>query len=396
MSVLIRNLGFVSVVFLVLVSCHPSQPPATMPPPQVSVLSVKPQTIPLEQDMAGRLSAFRSADVRARVEGVMIKRLYLEGSDVKAGQPLFQIDAKPFQVALARAKSQLVAAQAAFKNAHDTAERARQLAPQQYISRADLDQALANERTAAATVDQSNAAVESAQIDLGYTRVTAPISGRAANQQVTEGALVGAAGSRTLLTTIDQTDPLYLNFSMNGAQWSALRASQTEENASGAGDDHARVGLVMDDGKAYPHPGELDFSSATVDPATGAVTLRAIVPNPDHQLLAGTFVHFRALFGERKHVVLLPSSAVLWATNSAYVYCISSNETVERRQIQTQTQYNSQWVVTDGLKTGDRVIVDGVQKVHDGITVKSSPWQPPATHSAASPGPLADAAQIDE
>ena len=390
MSVLIRNLGFMSVVFLVLASCHPAQPPGTMPPPQVSVLSVKPQTIPLEQDMAGRLSAFRSSDVRARVEGVMIKRLYLEGSDVKAGQPLFQIDPKPFQVALARAQSQLVAAQAAFKNAHDTAERARQLAPQQYISRADLDQALANERTAAATVDQSNAAVESAQIDRGYTRVTAPISGRAANQQVTEGALVGAAGSRTLLTTIDQIDPLYLNFSMNAGQWTALRASQTE-----AGDDHAGIALVMDDGKAYPHLGQLDFSSATVEPATGAVTLRAIVPNPDHQLLPGAFVHFRALFGERKNVVLLPSSAVLWATNSAYVYCLSPNETVERRQIQTQTQYNSQWVVTDGLKSGDRVIVDGVQKVHDGITVKSTPWQAPASHSAASPGSLADAAQID-
>ena len=396
MSVLIRNLGFMSVVFLVLVSCHPAQPSVTMPPPQVSVLSVKPQTIPLEQDMAGRLSAFRSSDVRARVEGVMIKRLYLEGSDVKAGQPLFQIDPKPFQVALARARSQLVAAQAAFKNAHDTAERARQLAPQQYISRADLDQALANERTAAASVDQANAAVESAQIDLGYTRVTAPISGRAANQQVTEGALVGAAGSRTLLTTIDQIDPLYLNFSMNAAQWTALRASQTEDTVARAGDDHGGIAVVMDDGKTYPHPGQLDFSSATVEPATGAVTLRAIVPNPDHQLLPGAFVHFRALFGERKNVVLLPSSAVLWATNSAYVYCVSPNETVERCQIQTQTQYNNQWVVTNGLKSGDRVIVDGVQKVHDGITVKSNPWQPPASHSTASPGPLANAAQIDE
>ena len=396
MSVLIRNLSLAVVATVALVSCHPSPPPFAMPPPDVGVLGVKPQVIPLQQEMAGRLTAYRSSDVRARVEGVMMKRLYNEGHDVKAGHPLFQIDASPFKAALAQVRSQLVAAQATYKNAHDVAERARQLAPQQFIARSDLDQAVANERNAAATVEQLKAAVQSAQINLDYTIVTAPISGRAANQQVTEGALVGSAGSRTLLTTIDQVDPLYLNFSMNAAQWTALQTAQTQGQVTLERQDQTQITLLLDHGQEYAHSGRLDFSSATVDPATGAVTLRAIIPNPDHRLLPGSFIHFRATFGQRHQVFLLPASAVLWSTDSPYVFCVTPDETVQRRQIQTQTQYHNQWVVTDGLQSGDHVIVDGVQKVQDGNKVKSSPWQSPDSHSTATRGPRADAAQQRE
>ncbi|MDR2872693.1 MAG: efflux RND transporter periplasmic adaptor subunit, partial [Xanthomonadaceae bacterium] len=257
------------------------------PPPEVGVLEAKQQTVPLEREMVGRLSAFRSADVRARVPGVLLRRVYQEGTDVKEGQVLFLIDPAPLQAALNVAQSQLAQAEASYANAKMIADRARQLAPQKYISQNDLDNAIATERTTAAAVQGARADVANAKINLEYASVHAPISGRAGQQQVTEGALVGQ-GNVTLLTTIDQLDPLYVNFSMSANEMAELRRAQGSGNVELANVGKATVQIMLGDGSIYDQTGTVDFYDFTVDPATGSVSLRALLPKPNPTLLPGS------------------------------------------------------------------------------------------------------------
>ncbi|HKR75063.1 MAG TPA: efflux RND transporter periplasmic adaptor subunit, partial [Rhodanobacter sp.] len=246
---------------LALTACgKKEQGPPQMPPPQVGVITAQPQNEPLTKDLVGRLSAFRSADVRARVAGVLLKRDYTEGTDVRKGQPLFQIDPAPLKAALAAAEASLAQAQATYTNAKVNAQRSRDLAPKGYISRSDLDNALAAERTAAAAVQAARANVQTARINLGYANVTSPIDGRAGQQQVTEGALVGS-GSATLLTTVDQIDPLYVNFTMSVADMEQLRQAQTSGGVTLAQPNQASVQVTLPDGSAYAEPGTLDFTA---------------------------------------------------------------------------------------------------------------------------------------
>lgn len=363
---------------LALTACgKKEQGPPQMPPPQVGVITAQPQNEPLTKDLVGRLSAFRSADVRARAAGVLLKRDYVEGSDVKKGQPLFQIDPAPLKAALAAADASLAQAQATYTNAKVNAQRSRELAPKGYISKSDLDNALASERTAAAAVQAARANVQSARINLGYANVTSPIDGRAGQQQVTEGALVGS-GSATLLTTVDQIDPLYVNFTMSVADMEQLRQAQTSGGVTLAQPNQASVRVTLPDGSAYAEPGTLDFTAVTVDPSTGALNLRAQIPNPKHSLLPGMYVTLQAKLGEQHKVFVIPQQAVLRDTVGAYVFVVGADGKTKRHDVVAASMSGGNWVITSGLAAGDQVVVSGVQNVREDAPAKASPWQPQA------------------
>jgi membrane fusion protein (multidrug efflux system) len=361
------------------------QPPQA-PTPQVGVVQARPQAVPLTKDLVGRLSAYRSADVRARVSGVLVKRAYQEGTDVKQGQLLFQIDPAPYRAALNAALATLAQDQASYANYHATAARYRSLRPQGYVSQQDLDNAEANERTAAAAVKQAQANVESARINLGYTSVTSPIDGRAGQQQVTEGALVGtstadAGASSTLLTTVDQLDPLYVNFTMSAADMEMMRHAQTTGSVVLSDPNKTTVQITLPDGSKYDQDGTLDFSDTTVNPTTGAINLRALVPNPQRRLLPGMYVTLTANLGQRNNVFLIPQQGILRDVTGAYALVVGQDGKVQRKGVTADTTSGTDWVVTGGLATGDQVIVSGVQAVQPGAPAKATPWQPDAAPS---------------
>ncbi|MFI4968654.1 MAG: efflux RND transporter periplasmic adaptor subunit [Lysobacterales bacterium] len=359
-----------------------------MPPPEVGVVNAQAQAVPIVQELVGRLSAVRTADVRARVAGVLQKRAYTEGSDVKEGQLLFQIDPAPLRAALNAQVANLAAAQATYTNNHVAAERARSVASKGLLSKADVDNADAAERTAAAAVKQAQANVQSAKINLGYADVTAPIAGRAGQQQVTEGALVGQ-GEATLLTTIEQVDPLYVNFSQAIGALDEIRRAAASGAVQLAEQNKAKIELLLPDGSAYQENGTLDFSDTAVDAATGAVTLRGIVPNPQHRLLPGMYVSVRLTIGELKHAWLVSQLAVQRDAEGAYVFVVGQDGKVVQKRIKTQGQKGDSWIVTEGIADGDQIVVSGIQMVKADAPAKAVPWQPaaPANASkAAAPG----------
>ena len=358
--------------------------PPKMPPPEVGVITAQPQSSPLTRDLVGRLSAFRSADVRARVAGVLLKRDYDEGTNVKRGQLLFQIDPAPLKAALNAAQASLAQAQATYTNNKVTAQRVRELAPKGYVSKADLDNALAAERSSAAAAQAARANVETARINLGYASVTSPIDGRAGQQQVTEGALVGN-GEATLLTTVDQIDPLYVNFTMSVDSLEQMRRAQSSGNVTLADPNKASVQITMPDGSVYAEPGVLDFSDTTVNPATGSVNLRAKVPNPKHSLLPGMYVTLKANLGQQHKVFLLPQQAVQRDTVGAYVMTVGADGNVVRKDVATANMVGGNWVINDGLAAGDQVVVSGIQNVKAGAPAKASPWHPADSSSSSHP-----------
>lgn len=326
-----------------------------MPPPEVGIVTLQPATIPLQRDLVGRLSAFRSADVRARVPGVLQRRVYEEGSDVRKGEVLFLIDPAPLQAALGQAKAAQATAQANYANAKSAADRARRLLPQKYISQSDYDNAIAAERSAAAALQAGRAAVDAAEINLGYATVRSPIEGRAGRQQVTEGALVGQ-GEPTLLTTVDQIDPLYVDFSVSAEELAAARRASD-------GSSSREVRVTLPDGSVYAHPGTLDFTADVVDPSTGAVALRARLPNPGHELLPGTFVKLRATLSEQRAAYRIPQTAVQRDAQGAYVLVVDQAGKAQRKNIDASVMDGSDWIVASGVAPGDRVIVSGLQRV---------------------------------
>jgi membrane fusion protein (multidrug efflux system) len=364
------------------------QQPAQMPPPEVGVVEAKAQSIPLTRNLVGRLSATRTADVRARVAGVLVKRVYTEGTDVKEGQLLFQIDPAPLQAALNAQLANLAAAQATAQNNHVAAERARSVASKGLLSKTDLDNADAAERTSAAAVKQAQANVDAAKINLGYASVTAPISGRASQQQVTEGALVGQ-GEATLLTSIWQIDPIYVNFSQAIGELDQLQRAQANGDVSLDGQNKAKVELVLPDGTPFAQPGPLDFSDVAVDASTGAVNLRGIVPNSDHKLLPGMYVNVRVTLGELKRAYLVPQAAVLRDAKGPYAYTVGKDGKVAMKRIKADAQQADTWIVTDGIAEGDQIVVSGVQKVKPDAQAKATPWQPNADAAKSAPGAAA-------
>ena len=361
-----------------------AQPPQ-MPPPEVGVVTAQPTNSALTRDLVGRLSAYRSADVRARVPGVLLKRAYDEGTDVKKDQVLFQIDPAPLKAVLDASVASLVQAQATLTNNTIAAKRAHGLAPQGYIAKADVDTADANERTAAASVQQMRANVQTARINLGFTRVTSPIAGRAGQQQVTEGALVGQSDA-TLLTTVDQIDPLYVNFSMSASELEKMRKAQSSGGVTLADPSKSVVQIVMPDGSPYAEDGTLDYSAATVDATTGSVNLRATIPNPQRRLLPGLYVTIKANLGEQHNVYLVPQAALQRDTVGAFVMVVGDDGKVARKNVSADQSSGVNWIVTSGLKANDQVIVSGLQTVKEGAPAKAQPWQPAQSATAARPG----------
>jgi membrane fusion protein (multidrug efflux system) len=345
------------------------------PPTEVGVVTARTTSVPLVQDLVGRLSPVRSADVRARIAGVLQKRVYTEGTDVKEGQVLFQIDPAPLRAVVNAQLANLAAAQATYQNNHVAAERARSVGAKGLLSKADIDNAAAAERTAAAAVKQAQANVESAKINLGYANVTAPISGRAGQQQVTEGALVGQ-GEATLLTTIDQIDSLYANFTQAVGVLDDLRRSAASGSVRLTDSNKAKIDILRPDGSPSGAGGTLDFSDTAVDAATGAVSLRAIVPNADHLLLPGQYVTVRLTLGELAHAWLVSQQAVQRDAGGPYVLVVDADGKVAQKRIKADTTQGNNWIVTDGLADGDQIVVSGVMKVRPGAPAKATPWQP--------------------
>lgn len=386
-SLLRTSVLCLSLVMLAACGKGKDKGPQKPPPPEVGVITAQPQNSPLTRDLVGRLSAYRSADVRARVPGVVLKRTYDEGTDVKKGQLLFQIDPAPLKAALGATTAALAQARATYTNNKVTAGRIKELAPKGYVSKSDLDNALAAERNSAAAMQAAQANVQSARINLGYANVTSPIDGRAGQQQVTEGALVGN-GEATLLTTVDQIDPVYVNFTMSVAALEQMRKAQTEGNVTLSDPNKTSVQITLPDGSKYGEAGTLDFSDTSVNPATGAVNLRASIPNPKHDLLPGMYVTLTADLGQQHKVFLIPQQALQRDTVGAYVMTVGADGKVQRKDVTPGNMTASDWVITDGITAGDRVVVSGVQNVKAGEPAKPSPWKPaPAGASSAAQAP---------
>ncbi len=342
----------------------------------MTVIAVAPQRVALTSSFTGRLSAYREANVLARVSGVLLKRLYQEGTEVKAGQPLFEIDPAPYQAALDAAVAALAQARASAVNAHTTAQRDRDLIPSHLVSEQQLDTDEATERSSAAAVKQAEANVESARINLGYTNVTSPIAGVAGEQQVTEGALVGQ-GTPTLLTTVDQMDPIYVNFDEPATQIEQLTSEQQSGNVMAASGSEAKVQLTLPDGTPYGVPGVLDFHAVTVDPSTGTAALRGILPNPDHALLPGMYVNVLVTVGFARHAFLVPQAALQRDNQGAYVLTVGTDGTVVEKRVNTEGASGVDWIVSSGLQAGDRIIVAGIQSATPGAKV-AAVEEPPA------------------
>lgn len=367
-----------------LAGCGSSAPKTTSSPPQVTVTIVRARQVPLTRGFTGRLSAYREANVLARVPGVLLRRRYREGTEVKAGQPLFEIDPAPYKAALDGALAALAQAKANATNAHVTAQRDRALIGSHLVSVAQLDTDEAAERSTAAAVKQAEANVETARINLGYTDVTSPIAGIAGEQQVTEGALVGQS-TPTLLTTVDQIDPIYVNFDEPSTQREQLAAQQQSGLLSRRDGDAGKVRITLPNGIAYGRAGRLDFHAATVNPSTGAIALRGVLPNPDHVLLPGMFVDVRVTVGTLKHAFLVPQAALQRdSAGNPYVLTVSGDKVVEKH-VRTEGTRGADWIVSQGLAGGDRVIVSGIQNAHPGARVSVTPARSP--HAVAGDGP---------
>ena len=341
------------------------------PPPEVSVVTVHAGTVPLTREMVGRLAASRTAQVRARVAGIILERVYTEGTDVKKGDLLYRIDPAPLEANLHAQSAALARAKAEAANASMTARRFTELHKNKLISQQDLDNALANERTTAAAEKQAQANLESAQLDLNYATVTAPISGRAGRSQVDVGQLVGQ-DEATVLTTIEQIDPIYLNFSLSVAEFDQLHQMAEENMRSIVDSQKVTVDVLLQDDTRYPDKGVLDFTDMAVDPGTGAVSLRAVIPNHRHRLLPGMFVKVSATMGQVEHAYTVPQAAIARDGGGAYVLTVADGM-VQQRRVDLKGMTVSDWIVTGELKDGDRVIVAGLQKVRPGAPAKAVP-----------------------
>ncbi|AVP56794.1 efflux RND transporter periplasmic adaptor subunit [Pulveribacter suum] len=369
---------------------------ATPPPPQVGVVTVQPGNIGLVTELPGRLEASRVAQVRARAAGIVQKRLFTEGSEVKTGQKLFLIDSAPYEASLAQAQAGVAQAQASLAQSKALAERYKPLVEVNAISRQEYDNAVAAQKTAEANVAAAKAAATSASINLGYATITAPISGRIGRALVTEGALVGQ-GAATELAVIQQVDPLYINFTQSAADALKLRASLASGQYKQADKSSVEVSVVLEDGSVYQHPGRLLFTDLSVDPTSGQVTLRAEVPNAERSLLPGLYVRVRLEQAQVGNGVLLPQQAVTRSGSGDTVMVVGEGNQVAPRPVKLGPAQGSDWVVLQGLKAGDQVMVDGFQKLPRGkpgspVVVTPVPWKAPGSASAA-PAPAPAASQ---
>ncbi len=349
------------------------------------MVTLKPAPVSFARELPGRTESFRVAEVRARVNGIVLKRHFTEGSDVREGQLLYEIDPAPYAAALASAEASLARAEANLDTAKKQAERYRSLLESNAVSRQQYDDAEALVGSYAADKASAEAAITTAKIDLGYTNVTAPISGRIGMSEVTEGAYVQAAQAN-LLATIQQLDPIYLNLPQASKEVLQLRRDlEKGVLKKGNSDSSTPVHLFLEDGTSYAHDGELQFSDVTVNPSTGSVTLRVLVPNPRQELLPGMFLRANLIQGINEQALLVPQQAVSRNyRGNPTVWVVDQAGKAENRVIQTGAAHKDQWVVTGGLEAGERVIVTNLQRIRIGSPVSPQPWNPgPEKASAA-------------
>ncbi|MGB7194479.1 MAG: efflux RND transporter periplasmic adaptor subunit [Collimonas pratensis] len=358
------------------------------PPAGVSIVTIAPERLALTTELPGRLEATRIAQIGARAAGIVLKRTFREGSDVKAGQTLYLIDPAPLRATYDSAQAALSKAEANLTTATLKAQRYKPLVDVNAVSKQDYDDTVAAQKQAAADVASAKAARETASLNLGYATVTSPISGRIGKALVTEGALVGQ-GEVTQLATVQQIDPIYVNLTQSSTDILKLQEAMRNGQLQNAGQGQAKVTLETEDGHAYPQSGKLLFSDLTVDPNTGSVTLRAEFPNPDHSLLPGMYVRAKLEQAVNASALTVPQQAVQRDLNGASVFLVGADNKVSVQPVKADTAQGDKWIVTEGLKAGDKVIVDGLQKVKPGAVVNPAPWQPAAAKAATAAAPAA-------
>lgn len=369
-------------VSLALTACHKEGGQQQAPQQratQVSVITVQPQDVTLTTTLPGRTTAYRVSEVRPQVSGILQRRLFKEGSEVRAGQPLYQIDPSTYKATLDRAEASLTSAKL-------LADRYDKLIERHAISQQNRDDAYS-------AYLQAKATLESARIDMNHTRITAPISGRIGRSSVTEGALV-TASQATALATVQQLDPIYVDISQPSTSLLHLREELASGQIKQVGKDQAEVKLVMENGQTYGKAGKLQFSEVSVDEGTGAVTLRAVFPNPDHLLLPGMFVHASLDEGVRSNAILVPQKGITHdTTGQATALVVGEGNKAEQRILTLGRTVGNKWIVTSGLKVGDRVIVDGLMNLRPGTEVAPTPATDSDTPAPAASAPVAAASQ---
>ncbi|MBP1204318.1 membrane fusion protein (multidrug efflux system) [Duganella sp. 1411] len=365
--------------------------PAAPPPPKVSVVTVAPASVTLTSELPGRTEASRIAEVRARTAGIVLKRVFEEGGDVKAGEVLFRIDPASFQASFDSAQAAVAKAEANLAQADLKVKRYKPLLAAQAVSQQEYDDAVTAQKQAAADLATAKAARTNAGLTLGYATVTAPISGRIGRALVTEGALVGQ-GEATPMATVQQLDPIYVTITQSSTELLKLRRALAEGKLKSAGKDQARVSLVTEDGQAYPQTGKLLFADVSVDQNTGSVSMRAEFPNPKRTLLPGMYVRARLEQGVNEAAITVPQQAVVRTQDGASVLIVGSDNKVVSQPITATANEGQNWVVSSGLKGGERIIVEGFQKAKPGLAVTPQPWAGPASPAPAAPATAAPAA----
>jgi membrane fusion protein, multidrug efflux system len=349
------------------------QPAKQAPLPEVATVTIEPRQVELTTELPGRTSAYLISEIRPQVNGIIQKRLFKEGSDVKAGELLYQIDPAPFQVALDSAKASLGKAQASLTSIRSKAERYKDALAHKAVSLQDSDDKAADLEQAKAEIEYWKAAVEGARINLGYTRVAAPISGRIGRSSVTDGALV-TAYQPMALATIQQLDPIYVDVTQSSAELLRLKRNLESGRLSTDGENGRKVRILLEDGTSYPLEGTLQFRDVTVDPTTGSFTLRIVVPNPEHLLLPGMFVRAIVQEGIAEQAILVPQQGVSRTPKGDPIALIvDETGTVQQRALSLNRAIGDQWLVSSGLSAGDRVVVEGMLNVRPGAAVKAVP-----------------------
>lgn len=373
----ITVIGFIiGSIILILTGCDKRQSSETgqIPAPEVAVLKVQAEKITLTTELPGRTSAYLVAEIRPQVSGLIQKRLFKEGTDVKAGDTLYQIDPAPFQAALENAKAALGRAEANLPALQSRAERFKELLVDKAVSQQDYDDTVAALKQAEAEVKYWKAAVETADINLGYTRILAPISGRIGKSTVTVGALV-TAHQPLALATIQQIDPIYVDMPQSSVDLLQLQRRLKEGRLKYEAKNQNKVRLILEDGTEYPLEGTLQFRDVTVNVTTGSLILRVIVPNPESILLPGMFVRAVIKEGVNKQAILIPQQAVIRdPKGNPLVLIVNAENKVEQRMLTLDRAIGNKWLVSEGIVPGEQLIVEGIQKVKPGITVKAIPF----------------------
>ena len=355
------------------------------PPPEVGVVTLAPGSVALTTELPGRVDPVRVAQVRARVDGIVLQRGFREGGEVTNGEVLYRIDPAPFQAAYDSAAAALARAEANQKQTQSLADRYKPLVGMNAVSKQDYDNAVSAAAQANADVLAAKAALETASINLGYTKVTSPIDGRIGAALVTEGALVSQSAA-TEMAQVTQLDPIYCDFTESSTELLRLRRELDNGQLESVAPGEVKVTLLLEDGTTYAHPGKLLFSDVTVDPSSGMVTLRAEFPNPDHLLLPGMFARGELEQAVDNKAITVPQRGVnVGAGGIASVMTVGADGKVQPVQIKLGQAIGNKWIVTDGLKAGDRVIVEGLQKIQPGMTVKSVPFNAAGGTNSAAP-----------